>query len=101
LIVCRNDLKKIYLQLRAQLQEMLLDLDNEIHEPYFTTKHGQLRSKHKAKTEPISAVDDLATLDNLEEVCMELYISDNYCVVFFTWLNKVMLYLLMLQMCAT
>jgi len=47
---------------------MLIDLDEELHEPYVTTKHGQLRSKHKAKKEPLSAVDDLATLDNLEEV---------------------------------
>ena len=54
--------------MRAQLKEMLLDVDKELHEPYVTTKHGQLRSKHKTNKEPISAVDDLATLDNLEEV---------------------------------
>jgi hypothetical protein len=39
-----------------------------IHEPYVTTKHGELRSKRKANKDPISAVDDLATLENLEEV---------------------------------
>ena len=39
-----------------------------IHEPYVTTKHGKLRSKRKSKNEPISATDDLATLENPEEV---------------------------------
>ena len=39
-----------------------------LHEPYVTTKHGQLRSKRKQNKDPISAVDDLATLENLEEV---------------------------------
>ena len=47
---------------------MITETGRVIHEPYVTTKHGKLRSKRKSKNEPISATDDLATLENLEEV---------------------------------
>ncbi|ELU11296.1 hypothetical protein CAPTEDRAFT_226099 [Capitella teleta] len=49
-----------------------------LHEPYVTTKHGQLRSKRKANTDPISAVDDLATLENLEEDVIVDQLAERY-----------------------
>ena len=55
---------------------MITETGRVIHEPYVTTKHGKLRSKRKSKNEPISATDDLATLENLEEV------SDSHGIVF-------------------
>ena len=49
-----------------------------MHEPYVTTKHGQLRSKRKAKKEPISNIDDLATLENLEEAVIVEHLKQRY-----------------------
>ncbi|KAK2170162.1 hypothetical protein LSH36_4g17098 [Paralvinella palmiformis] len=83
-----NDTSK----LQAQLKEMLIDLDEELHEPYVTTKHGQLRSKHKAKKEPLSAVDDLATLDNLEEEIIVDHLCKRYNKnVMYTYIGDILL----------
>ena len=57
-------------QLREQLMRLIRDTGKVIHEPYVTTKHGRLRSKRKSKREPIPAIDDLATLEDLTEVCV-------------------------------
>lgn len=56
------------LQLQQQLKGMIEETGSVLHEPYVTTKHGQLRSKRKSNKDPLSAVDDLATLENLDEV---------------------------------
>lgn len=58
-------------QLKESLLEMITATGRVIHEPYVTTKHGKLRSKRKSNNEPISATDDLATLENLEEVSVK------------------------------
>ena len=60
-------------QIKSKLIELIKETGKTLHEPYVTTKHGKLRSKRKSCREPISAVDDLATLENLEEVNHEFY----------------------------
>ncbi len=47
---------------------LITETGRVLHEPYVTTKHGKLRSKRKSRNQPIAATDDLATLENLEEV---------------------------------
>lgn len=55
-------------KIKASLLQLIKETGKILHEPYVTTKHGKLRTKRKTCTEPISAVDDLATLEHLEEV---------------------------------
>ncbi len=55
-------------QVQEKLLELILETGKVLHEPYVTTKHGKLRSKRKSNNDPIAVVDDLALLEDLEEV---------------------------------
>ena len=48
--------------------ELIKDTGKVLHEPYITMKEGNFRSKKKNKKSPLSVADDLAAMENLEEV---------------------------------
>ena len=59
-------------QIREQLLELIKDTGKVLHEPYVTMKDGHLRSKKKNKKSPLSVADDLAAMEDLEEVRKEI-----------------------------
>ena len=49
---------------------MIKDTGRVLHEPYATMKDGHLRSKKKNKKSPLSVADDLAAMEDLEDVLL-------------------------------
>ena len=47
-------------------------MEHKVHAPDVTTKHGQLKAGRKSRKDAIPTVDDLATLEVLNEVRGEL-----------------------------
>lgn len=43
-------------------------MEHKVHAPDVTTKHGQLKSGRKSRKDTTPTVDDLATLEVLDEV---------------------------------
>lgn len=43
-------------------------METTLHEPEITAKKGRLKSRRKSRKENINTTDDLATLENLDEV---------------------------------
>ena len=43
-------------------------METTLHEPEITAKKGRLKSRRKSRKENIKTSDDLATLENLDEV---------------------------------
>ena len=43
-------------------------METTLHEPEITAKKGRLKSRHKSRKENIKTSNDLATLENLDEV---------------------------------
>lgn len=43
-------------------------METTLHEPEITAKKGRLKSRRKSRKGNISTTDDLATLENLDEV---------------------------------
>ncbi|XP_064647040.1 myosin-IIIa-like isoform X3 [Lineus longissimus] len=62
-------------ELTKELEEMIRKVGRIIHKPDVTTKHGRLKSKRKSRKAMISTVDDLATLEILDEdiIVTQLY----------------------------
>ncbi|XP_013411135.1 myosin-IIIb isoform X2 [Lingula anatina] len=52
---------------KAELKSLISETERTIHEPEITTKHGRLKSKPISRKSTMKTVDDLATLENLEE----------------------------------
>lgn len=46
-------------------------MEQRVEPPHVTTKHGQFKSGRKNHKESSLTVDDLATLETLDEVCMQ------------------------------
>lgn len=56
------------MQLRKQLIELTAEMEHVVHAPDITTKHGQFKSGRKLRKDATPTVDDLATLEVLDEV---------------------------------
>lgn len=55
-------------QFQKRLRELTSKMETTLHEPEITAKKGRLKSRRKSRRENISTTDDLATLENLDEV---------------------------------
>ena len=57
-----------YKQFQKRLRELTSKMETTLHEPEITAKKGRLKSRRKSRKENIKTSDDLATLENLDEV---------------------------------
>lgn len=59
-------------------------METTLHEPEITAKKGRLKSRRKSRKENIKTSDDLATLENLDEVEIQwifLFITINNILI--------------------
>ncbi|KAL8563942.1 hypothetical protein ACOMHN_059372 [Nucella lapillus] len=79
-------------QLRQRLSELTSEMEHKVHAPDVTTKHGQLKSGRKSRKDTRPLIDDLATLEVLEEEIIVSHLSDRYEEdIIYTYIGDILL----------
>nr|KAG5713513.1 hypothetical protein BaRGS_025061 [Batillaria attramentaria] len=78
--------------LRKKLVELISKMEHEVHAPDVTTKHGQLKSGRKPRKDATPTVDDLATLEVLDEDVIVTQLSNRYAdEIIYTYIGDILL----------
>ncbi|PVD37741.1 hypothetical protein C0Q70_00342 [Pomacea canaliculata] len=79
-------------ELRKQLVELISKMEQRVEPPHVTTKHGQFKSGRKNHKESSLTVDDLATLETLDEDVIIKELSSRYSdEIIYTYIGDILL----------